>query len=109
MCRPLEVIPALLMRTSSRPCLADTSSKAFEIEASSSMSTWIADKMLWELGNCVLASCTASSAFWMDRPPRRMVYVFGEPTKALITSKPMPVFAPVMRIIGTLLIVKVFY
>lgn len=46
---PGDVVPALLIRTSSRPNRSETMLKAFEIEVSSSTSSWITESVPWML------------------------------------------------------------
>lgn len=92
-------LPALLMRTSRYPYLLETVSNAFEMDVSSSMSTWMGSIALGDLGYSSRASWAAVAAFSKLLPPRRIVYTFEERHKALTVSRPRPVFAPVMRTI----------
>jgi hypothetical protein len=86
-----------LTSTSSFPNLDCTSAKALSIESSDSISIWIGTSVLAEEGNSFFAAAIAVFTFSSDRPPKRIVYAWLEPARALTVSKPMPVLAPVMR------------
>ena len=54
--------------------------------------------MLREDGNSATAELIASSTLASERLPRIMSYALSEPQSALTIWKPMPVFAPVIKI-----------
>ncbi len=93
-------LPALFIKTSTRPYSALMSSKSLEIELSSSMSICTAFRVLRLLGNAASASLIAELAFSGLRPPSKIMYGLEKPNKDLTVSNPRPVFAPVIRITG---------